>query len=273
MSSTDILPFALFHNINDCYIATCSSLTECDYTKLYNTQGGWKLASIFFAVNPLFRPIPDGMQLFCAKRNPAWPYQTISLEMVYDVFNDYSDGTYFITYTMPVPNTTPMYIWNTNSTTFVDFSPKAPPMDADQPLKPLVMGDVSSITENSVWKLAILSPIYVLHPSIVGDDYTNIKFQCNNGECIPFVREIVDMYNPQGITTPKLLHQCLVDCSQVGKDSGHPRNIIALVKAHKSTLGTTLGITLGTMLSIIGIGIGIILCILIVIIILRKYKR
>jgi len=260
MTDSTVIPFCLYHKVDlknksyQCYIATSTLVLRPDGTKRYECRPhpdpDWKLVSVFYAVNPLARPVPNGMQLFCAKRNPKWPHQTTSVELVYDVFDDYVDGTYFFTYTTPVPNATPLYIWIKDDSAFADFSNSSPPEDLDTPIDTHGHdSDVSVISHTSNWGGATINPIYVLHPTVVGSDYTKVDFMCNNGSCLPKSSEEwkkksrqeqswgwtgPDIFNPSAPTTPQPLHECLINCNQLVRSKnggGEPQSLIDIVRS------------------------------------------
>ncbi len=228
MTDSTVIPFCIYHKVDlntksyQCYIATSTLVLRLDGTKRYECRPhpdpNWKLASIFYAVNPLVRPVPNGMQLFCAKRNPNWPYQTTSVDLVYDVFDHYVDGTYFFTYTTPVPNTTPLYIWMNGDSAFADFGSSLPPEDLD------------------TFSAATINPIYVLHPTVVGSDYTKIDFMCNNGSCLPKSTD-PNIFNPSASSTPQPLHECLINCNQLVKSQNGGRSPNSLMDIIRNKWG------------------------------------
>ena len=238
MTDSTVIPFCIYHKVDlktksyQCYIATSTLVLRTDGTKRYECRPhpdpNWKLDSIFYAVNPLVRPVPNGMQLFCAKRNPKWPHQTTSVDLVYDVFDHYVDGTYFFTYTTPVPNATPLYIWMNGDSAFADFSSSPPHTHIDS--------------------AATINPIYVLHPTVVGSDYTKIDFMCNNGSCLPKSSDEwqkkslkensggltePNIFNPSAPTTSQPLHECLINCNQLVKSKnggGSPNSLMDIIR-------------------------------------------
>lgn len=254
-----IIPVCLYHHVDKasgvyrCRITTSTKVRKIDGTYTYkcpkDTNNVWKLVSVFYAIQPLFRPIPAGMKLFCAKRSKLPPYHTTNVELVYDVFDNSVDGTYFITYSTPVPNATPLYTWVSKSGAFSDFSTSSPPSDINTPVMTDIHRDVSSIKHTKIWDSAMINPIYVLHPSIMGPDYTKIKFMCNNGSCLPHAgQEWIeksraakkvgwtgpDIYNPGHIHhEPMSLPECLVNCNELVRikdGGGSPMNLINIIK-------------------------------------------
>jgi hypothetical protein len=107
-----------------------------------------------------------------------------------------------------------------------------------------------------LWESAMINPIYVLHPDIMGSDYKKIKFMCNNGSCLPHAGEewikkarekkLVgwtgpDIYNPSGEIhhKPMSLPECLVNCNELirtNKGGGSPMNLIDIIKRSQKSL-------------------------------------
>ena len=199
------------------------------------------------------------MKLFCAQRSKTPPYHTTNIVMVYDVFDNSIDGTYFITYSTPVVNATPMYTWVNKSGAFSDFSTSSPPSHVDTPS---LLGhhgeDISTIENSKLWDSSTINPIYVMHPTIVGDDYTKIKFMCNNGTCLvrPSDDWIAksrkakavgwtgpDIYNPYNMhEKPVSLDKCVINCNELVKwedGGGSPLNLINIIQRSQESLNST----------------------------------
>ena len=126
----------------------------------------------FFAVSPMIRPIPSGLQLFCALQAESHPFRTIAVKHVIDMFNlsELSGQcTYFMAYNQPVPNTVPLYLHHRGEHFFPSF-------DRDPP------------TDDPMWTRDVISPIYVFTPESVGlseDKMGGLKFRGVNGRCLP----------------------------------------------------------------------------------------
>jgi hypothetical protein len=144
----------------------------------------------------MFRPIPLGTKLFCAKRKGSFPYNTMENIFVYDPYKYEKLCNYFITYNQPVPNTVPLYLHKLNNNIFPSFD-KNPP------------------SSHSGWKQSSLSPIFVMTEETVGPDPDKIKFHCVNDRCLPIgITKINDIYDDiYKIARP--LGECVVMCGEI----------------------------------------------------------
>jgi hypothetical protein len=98
------------------------------------------------------------MKVICFKLSKDQPTRTKSVEVVYDFFIPEEDCTLLITYTEPVPNTIPLYLFGLgDDNVFPSFDKTAPTI---------------------YWKELPISPIFVLKGE-------NFNFTCLNGKCIP----------------------------------------------------------------------------------------
>lgn len=175
----------------------------------------WKLVGVFIAVSPLLRPIPTGMRLFCAKTKNSYPYDTESVETVYDPFNAKENCNYFITYTQPTPGTVPLYLHKLGDGIFPSFD-KNPP------------------TDNPNWNNEILNPIFVMTPNSLGIEEEkfnseDINFYCLNNRCLPWTKDTdtkyISEYNKYKID------ECVIRCNQtVLTTSGKPLNILQKIQ-------------------------------------------
>ena len=277
----EVIPFGLYHHVDKlhhCNIVTPTKIKYKNGTYKYEVLDPidkyWKSAGIFYAVNPLFRPIPEGMKLFCAKKNKHYPYNVMSIDIVYDVYDDSCDGTYFITYSTPVPNTIPIYTWISKNGAFADFDTSSPPSERDNPH-----------TDTKLWHGTTINPIYVMNHSIMGPDYRQVKFMCNNGSCFPRAsNEWIeksrknkdvgwtgpDIYNPNSIhIKPLPLYKCVVNCNElvrVKDGGGSPHDLINIIKGNQETLPNKFVINLSPLI------ISIIIFVFVVVIILVVYQ-
>ena len=49
-----------------------------------------------------------------------------------------------------------------------------------------ILTDISTYIDRKRLEVVhLINPIYIIHPDVVGWDIENIKFQCNNGICMP----------------------------------------------------------------------------------------
>lgn len=206
-----IIPFCLYGNkkLNK---LTISRKTDTGKFICPKKIDDWVLVSTFNAVNPMMRPIPEGMNLFCAEISNKPPYETVSIEIIYNPFDIKRKGTYFIAYTTVNPNTIPLYFDKIKKGFYVSL----------KPLDISIKQDSSLYTQN-------ISPIFVFPPNS-----ENIKFICNNGNCIPFTRE-KDIFNTDKKGKPMNLTECSVSCSilkPVEEGGGKPRNLESILKTY-----------------------------------------
>lgn len=179
------------------------------------TYRQWFLYDTFYALSPSYRPIPNGMLLFCAKRSDIYPYDISEIKFVYDSFNIKDDCIYFITYSQPMINTVPLYLHKSGSHVYPSFK-KNPPSD------------------NPGWTQEEISPIFVMTKDTVGDIYdknTDIKFKCVNDRCIPWKKNTFsNIYlTDENIDSELLdLDKCALVCNRLKNQK--TLNIIDMVK-------------------------------------------
>lgn len=93
--------------------------------------GNWLPEERFFVINPMFRPIPTGMNLIRVKRKDSYPYNITNVSIVYDPFDLNDKDVYFISFTLPVPYTTNLYLHKYGNSIYPSFSPHPPTKDVD----------------------------------------------------------------------------------------------------------------------------------------------
>ncbi len=71
----------------------------------------------FYVIRPDFSPIPADMVVVCVENSPLPPYNTISMKVVYDLYNYPKCSLMFITYIVPKPLTKRLYIHEVSSDT------------------------------------------------------------------------------------------------------------------------------------------------------------
>lgn len=170
---------------------------ECP--KIPHTFGKWFLYGVFYALDPSFRPIPVGMKIFCAEKPHAYPYDTSDVYLMYDPFNIKDNCVYFTTYNMPVPNTRKLYFHKIGNGVFPSFDPEPP-------------------SNNPGWTQTDISPIFVMTPDTVGnifDTNETLKFKCINGRCIPWNKNIPNIYQDDKNTPLLELDKCVVYCNEL----------------------------------------------------------
>ena len=216
-----LLPYFVHNNNNYQSFISPGIITENgQYKDIYEdtlSQNGWEKIGMFFGINPSYKPIPNEMQMFKITLNNTFLQDIKDISLHYDIYNVSNNYIYFITYTKPVLNTTPLYIWenNHNHSTWVSFSPKPP--------------------KQKGWKPNLINPIYVIDPKIVGVDIYNIKFLCNDGVSMPVIPnqpENPDIYNPTKHIEPKVLHKSIVDCAQLIDHNNNSQTLVANVQGY-----------------------------------------
>ena len=268
-TASDVLPFCVYHFVNlnmGTYLGYLAgpSVTRnkdgklkytCAPPKQTNPHGkGWTLAFKFYAFNPMIRPIPNGMSLFCAERKHEFPWNTTRIRMVYDPFDINDHCVYFIAYTKPTPWTKPLYVhvqgtyetpinsfpsWNINSpvssllgkyvqtkTKFFSTQPYHRWIGASN--VEVQLDDTSIETNRKIllnWHHASIFPFYVLSPDIFGEDYEKILFTCHNAHCFPhnpmsdYIKNVSVVINKNfradGAPIPRRLSECVTRCNQV----------------------------------------------------------
>jgi hypothetical protein len=180
MSTNIITPYYIFHyvvnNIHIGYISNSVKIKQHDGTIILTCEQQppypWTYYSKFYAISPMFRPIPHGLKLISANKDNN---KNITSQILYeyDPFNVKPNSVNFLTWTQPVPYTVPLYfhMFNKTGTVFPSFE-KIP------------KGDKLN------WSVVELSPIYVL---VDNKDFKykngipDFKFIGNYGRCIPSI--------------------------------------------------------------------------------------
>jgi hypothetical protein len=237
-SDSDVLPYCVYHSINEStgtyrgYISGPSLrknkhgkiVFTCAQPESRDPYGRWTLAFKFYAINPMVRPIPYGMGLFCAKKSStigpspggeAFPWDTQDVRLIYDPYDVDQECVYFIAYNKPVPWTEPLFVHVKGgvefpSGAFPSLDPNPPTQDYEgkyvrtneeddrsvasyrwegsrRVLNSLTSSGVAAgpLGTNTGWRQSRVFPIYVLSPKIFGDDFEAIRFTCHNANCFP----------------------------------------------------------------------------------------
>lgn len=207
----EILPYCIFHRVSaddgsqTGYIGPPSVTQEGKYECLNDALNRGNLYGHFYAVSPILRPMPLGMQLYCALRADSAPYSTVDVKMIYDLYNrddaqgDWGGCTVFMAYTQPVPNTVPLYLHKR-------YDALVPSFDKNPP------------TNNDGWgKASGGSPIYVMTPESVDkppEKMNDVKFKCVSGRCLPWVAgKYQDVFGAGSFE--RSLRECLVTCDEI----------------------------------------------------------
>lgn len=171
-----------------------------------------KNSEVFYAIDPLFRPIPYNTVLYYAKTNPKSPYNIIDIKTVYDMYDIDALGIYFITYSRISPGTIPLFIYDKGTD-----------------------GIYITTREQKNQKQLEISPIYVFPNELP-------KFKCYNGSLISENTNVDDIFFVPGFGTnlnAEIINKAIVDCNQLvpfNQGGGHPFNLIELIRA---TTGVT----------------------------------
>ena len=119
----DIVPLCVYKNSdsNTSFINYPSKVREKNTTSLSCLEKYGYNCDTVFVINPDFRPIPVGTNLFSFKNGNS---QTVSLEIVYDPFN-ITEKTYrFIAWLEPTPYCIPIFIFKSGLGNTLFFSLK-----------------------------------------------------------------------------------------------------------------------------------------------------
>jgi hypothetical protein len=199
--SSVIIPYCIFRKEN--FVTIRPSIKDSNGEFVCESlDDDWKLSYKFYAVNPMLRPIPEGMNLYFAKISPE-DGSVKNFQIVYNPYSFQEKGVYFISYETQVPNTKPLYIKKTPNG--VDFSEKK------------IIDDI------------LISPVYVMQKSLFPDK--EFKFMCTNGRCIPYSTR-TDLFDIKK-GEPKSLLECITNCSQlipIEEGGGKPYNMNTLLK-------------------------------------------
>jgi hypothetical protein len=227
----EIVPYCIFHRIDidlGSYMGHIMAPTitrkdgvgvyECLNSPLYPDR----IYDRFYGISPLQRPIPPGMQMFCARRTAGFPYLTSHVDMVYDVYNVKDENslcTFFLAYSQPVPNTVPLYLHSMRDNVFPSYESEPP-------------------SDNPEWGSASISPIYVLTPESVGmtvDTMNDTLFKCVDSRCLPWkspgFKDVFDVSD----TKPLPLQECLVVCNEIGSTGRAPTSLLDAISLKTKT--------------------------------------
>ena len=229
-----IIPMCIYHNINyntNTYLGHITppmkvKLDDGSFTyrcverpKLYHN---WFLYGVFYVVNPSFRPIPEGMKMYCAQKATGFPYNTQNVYLQYDPYNIKEDCFYFITYNKRIPNTVELYFHKLGKNIFPSFD-KNPP------------------TDNPDWVQTTMSPVYVMTKDSVGIDLFNpknteiLKFKCINGRCTPWVKNIPNLYDENPDEELLKLDDCIIYCNELVLANKYQRRATQLLEHVNTT--------------------------------------
>lgn len=180
---------------------------------------GWHNTGKFLAINPMpSHPIQTGMKLYCVKQTVGFPYNSIEAHIEYDPFNIEENCVYFVAYNQRVPFTIPLYFHTLGTDNVFASFDKYPPSDSPD------------------WTQSDVSPVYVICPSTFQGIHANdIPFKCVNEKCIPWAKNIPDIYDNIPDTETFRFDQCILLCSRLGLiDEGSPGNILTDIRKSKT---------------------------------------
>jgi hypothetical protein len=149
---------------------------------------GWYKAGNFYGINPMYVPIPSYMRLICAlqSRTAEKDYNTESVHTTYDPFHDQPNCVYFLSWTQPVPYSTPLHLYRSENGILPSFEKRDDLLSTglttlyvltDEPMKTTIYADKKGWFKK--WK----------------DGTPDFRFKGYMGRCIP---------DPHGVS----LEQC-----------------------------------------------------------------
>lgn len=230
-----VIPYCIYHYIDSNtkaywgFIGSPQKVKKKDGTISYRCApepkifNGWFLAGVFYAIDPSFRPIPVGMKIFCAKRSVSFPYVTKNVQLMYDIYNIKDDCVYFTTYNTQVPNTVPLYFHKIGNIVFPSF-------------------DINPPYENPNWTKSEISQVFVMTSDTVGDitndNHKGVKFNCVNGRCLPWIKDIPNIFDTDHYSKFLTLQDCVIFCSDLLKlkDKARPDNLLQVIRTQKKKI-------------------------------------
>jgi hypothetical protein len=217
-----IIPFCIFHQLDSInqnhkgIIVNPTPILQDDGGLTYDCKhpgSGWKHVGTFYAVTPMFRPIPVGMKMFCAEMSDISNILSLtSVTITYGLFNFKPNGIYFITYNQPVIHTVPLYLHKRNGIVFPSFDSTPPGPN---------------------WTQEHVSPIFVMISGIVNPkNPSDTKFHCVNYRCLPWDEDNLMHYNKIEEKHPHVLSECVVLCNEaaISFEESEPSNILKSVE-------------------------------------------
>lgn len=139
----------------------------------------------FYALKPSFRPIPNSMGLALIRviQSPEFPGNTTNVEYVYDIF-DTTKGLYFITWTVPVPHTRPLYLYSGD----VGCGP-------DDHFTENPVNIIPSFEYIKGMKQIVFSPLWVVKKEDFNDKNITFSVDKITGRCLPDPNGQMSLYN------------------------------------------------------------------------------
>lgn len=235
MTDNYILPYCVYRLRNDDKVSKVSSPaidTKGGYTCKTQDIKLWKYSFTFYTMNPAMPIIPNKISLVRCEHNNAYPYGLTKVLPVFDRYNNgLRKGPYILSYSVPTPNTSPVYFY-TNGTNLYPSLENKPP--------------------GSNWLLD--TTIYTVDTNT----YKNVPFRCINSRCIPWTKNIKDVFNLNSNISTMSLDNCITYCSKSGLNSVNKNqvDILQVIEQMKNKSNVNI-----PHLFIIGILLGILLII------------
>ncbi len=287
-----VFPFCIYHYINKSTNTFLSFLRKGYkykkdtkmYVKCLDSPDKWYFAGQFYAIDPSIIPKPRGLQIFAVKQRNNF-IQSISIvtDIFHKAYEETQNTLYFSAWTMPVPNTSPLYLHGSDDNIFLSYDYDPPPEDKmDIVLRKGFNDEIGSIKSQKNKDLSfyntldftqnVFSPIYVLSNKVFKDGFENIKFQCIDGNIIPYNGKIPHLFSYYTPSDPLSLPEAIVKCNELDIDKGTPLTLEKIVrllskdtnhlsKATNTNNNNTYLII--CILCVIAIIVGIIICIII----------
>ena len=154
---------------------------------------GWKLIYTFYAISPMFRPIPSGMKLFRVIINNETPNNAKDFHAVLDPYYIKNDSLYFITYNKKVIGTRPIYMYRYGESLYPSLVENGHPVG---------------------YTPADISVIYVM-------DKPYDSFRCLQGKPTPWIesewKSLYPIYTKTGlgiVGKPISFGECVMECNE-----------------------------------------------------------
>lgn len=220
---TWVIPMCIYHSTKpgdySGYIGPPSLHSEGHYECGADGLPFGRWYATFYAVSPSVRPIPLGMEVYCALRADSAPYTTTAVEYSYglvdtthQVLDTKSQCSYFMAYSQAAPNTVPLYLHKRADVIHPSFDKNPPPGEG--------WGPASGG-----------SPIHVMTPeSVQTNDPADVKFTCVNGRCLPWVKGKFDDIFGEVDLSPMDLPTCMIMCTTLAVKGKHHQSLLNEIK-------------------------------------------
>jgi hypothetical protein len=243
-SYNNISPFCFHHYIDSSSNTYKSYLTPYqNNSKCPNIGNGWHIGGSFYSINPSIPSVPNGLKTIVLFQNKG-SRRINNITIIDNIFtNTYTQNTdtniiLFTAWLYPLPNTTPLYIHLIQNTIFLSWDKIPPTIIKDKDYATVVTGITTEMSDiyNRLGDMSleeIISPIYVLSTDFFGKDNTDIKFQCIDGNIIPYKNPIPNLFY-KNISPPLSIMQAIIYCNHnqksttlldiINQDANHNQN-------------------------------------------------